>query len=236
MATKQQSETYSQTIGEIVKALRIASGMTPEQLAASAQLSPSFIRKLEGGARGIRRDITLETARKLLSIHLPLDKICFTSGGRRRQDSVYRGLLALQQLAPPIVLIHDGARPYLSRELIERVVEDTRRYGASIPVQPALEATKLVGDSNLVLGDLPRSRVMLAQTPQGFHYTTLLAAYRRADGRQEREYYDDAEVFSAFAGPVHTIPGEAENRKITYPKDLYGPQVPYRPKDLDRTK
>jgi len=171
----------------------------------------------------------LELARQLLAARLPLDKICFTSGGRRRQDSVYSGLLALQKLSPAIVLVHDGARPYLSRELIERVVEDTCRYGASIPVQPALEATKLVGDSNLVLGDLPRSRVMLAQTPQGFHYTTLLAAYRRADARQEREYYDDAEVFSAFAGPVHTIPGEAENRKITYSADLYVPQK----QDLD---
>ena len=60
MATEQESRTYTQTIGEIVKRLRIASGMTPEQLAISAQLSPSFIRKLEGGARGKGRDITLE--------------------------------------------------------------------------------------------------------------------------------------------------------------------------------
>jgi 2-C-methyl-D-erythritol 4-phosphate cytidylyltransferase len=164
----------------------------------------------------------LELARRLLAASLSLDKIRFTSGGRRRQDSVYLGLLALQKLAPPTVLIHDGARPYLSRELIERVADDTRHFGACIPILPALEASKLVGDSGLVLGDLPRSRVMFAQTPQGFCYATLLAAYRRADGRQEREYYDDAEVFSAFAGPVHTIPGEAENRKITFEEDLYG--------------
>ena len=65
MTIAQESGAYLKSIGEIVKTLRVASGMTPEELAASAQLSSSFIRKLEGGARGKGRDITLETAKKL---------------------------------------------------------------------------------------------------------------------------------------------------------------------------
>jgi 2-C-methyl-D-erythritol 4-phosphate cytidylyltransferase len=162
-------------------------------------------------------------AERLLASCLPLEKISFVAGGTRRQDSVHCGLLALKELDPEIVLIHDGARPYLCRELIERVAAMTRRYGACIPVQPALEAAKLVGASGLVVSDLPRSHVMMAQTPQGFRFSPLLAAYARA-GREPggREYFDDAEIYNAFAGPVHTIAGEAGNRKITYPQDLPG--------------
>lgn len=162
-------------------------------------------------------------AERLLAGHLSLEKVRFVAGGPRRQDSVYRGLLALEELDPPIVLVHDGARPHVRRELIEHVAAMTRQYGACIPVHPALEAAKLVGDSGLVVSDLPRSAVMLAQTPQGFHFSSLLAAYRQAgETDREREYVDDAEIFGAFAGPVLTIPGDIRNRKITYPHDLPG--------------
>jgi 2-C-methyl-D-erythritol 4-phosphate cytidylyltransferase len=159
----------------------------------------------------------------LLAAHLPLERVGIVAGGTRRQDSVYRGLLALEDLDPRIVLVHDGARPFIRRELIERVAATARRCGACIPVRPALEATKLVGDSGLVISDLPRHHVMLAQTPQGFHYSALLAAFLRAEEADpEREYVDEAEIFGAHAGPVCTIPGDGQNRKITYPQDLEG--------------
>ena len=102
IATGDEIRTYTQTIGEIVKRLRVASGMTPEQLAVSAQLSPSFIRKLEGGARGRGRDITLETAKKL-------------ADGLGVSPSVFFG----SEVQGPSPLLVPPANPQAARQLLQ---------------------------------------------------------------------------------------------------------------------
>jgi 2-C-methyl-D-erythritol 4-phosphate cytidylyltransferase len=161
----------------------------------------------------------VERARALLAPHLPSAALHFVEGGASRQCSVHLGLEALCDLRPEIVLIHDGARPWVSVELIRRVLEATRLHGACIPVLEPSEAPKLVGSSGLVLADLSRRMVQLAQTPQGFIYERILEAHRRASSGA-RQHLDDAGVYASFWGPVYTVPGEPANRKITYPRDL----------------
>jgi 2-C-methyl-D-erythritol 4-phosphate cytidylyltransferase len=117
------------------------------------------------------------------------------------------------------VLIHDGARPWIDKTLVETVLEATRVWGACIPVTEASEAPKKVGASGLILEDLPRQQIRMAQTPQGFLYSRILDAHNRAT-ENPRLFFDDAEVYAAYAGPVFTVAGSRANRKITYREDL----------------
>jgi 2-C-methyl-D-erythritol 4-phosphate cytidylyltransferase len=149
------------------------------------------------------------------------ERIRFVSGGSSRQESVRLGLEALRERPPEIVLIHDGARPWIDPDLIDKVLEGTRRWGACIPVVDAWEAPKRIGPSGLILEDLPREQCKLAQTPQGFLYQRILRAHRQAEG-SPRQFVDDAEVYAAYGPAVFTIPGQRRNRKITFKEDLSG--------------
>lgn len=161
----------------------------------------------------------IDTVRQMLQAHLPGVTFLLAAGGSSRQQSVRNGLEALREIQPRHVLIHDAARPWVTRALIERVLRAARLYGACIPALEACEAPKLVGPSGLILRDLDRGRVRLAQTPQGFLYAGILEAHRRAS-TGGRHYVDDAEVYARYCGPVFTVSGDPQNRKITYPEDL----------------
>ena len=155
----------------------------------------------------------------LLSPHLDVSRLTLVEGGETRQQSVYRALKALQSDAPAYVLIHDGARPWLSRDLIDRVLESTRCHDASVPVVRVLDAMKELGQNDIIERHVFRERIVCAQTPQGFSFARLLSAHREAS---MRDYHcvDDAEVFAAFEGPVASVLGDVGNRKITYSHDL----------------
>jgi len=157
--------------------------------------------------------------KELLQPLLDIHRIRFVSGGSSRQESVRLGLEALRERPPEIVLIHDGARPWVDGALIRRVIGGTRRWGACIPVLEASEAPKRIGPSGLILEDLPRQQCKLAQTPQGFIYQRILIAHQQAR-KDSRLFIDDAEVYAAFWSAVFTVPGERENRKITFKEDL----------------
>ena len=156
---------------------------------------------------------------QLLQPQIDSERIRFVSGGQSRQESVRLGLESLQEHPPQLVLIHDGARPWVDRALIARVLEGTRKWGACIPVVDAAEAPKRVGPSGLILEDLPREQYKLAQTPQGFLYERILEAHRRAKNNP-RLFIDDAEVYAAYWSGVFTVPGDRRNRKITFKEDL----------------
>jgi 2-C-methyl-D-erythritol 4-phosphate cytidylyltransferase len=159
---------------------------------------------------------------ELLRILGDTTRIHFVAGGESRQESVRLGLEALQEQSPQIVLIHDGARPWVDRPLIGRVLEGARRWGACIPVVDASEAPKRIGPSGLILQDLSREQFKLAQTPQGFLYDRILEAHRRGKNNP-RLFIDDAEVYAAYWSGVFTIPGNRRNRKITFKEDLRNP-------------
>ena len=165
-----------------------------------------------------------EAVRELLAPHLPAPHLPaassrFVEGGPTRQESVHRALESLCDVCPRIVLIHDGARPWVSVSLVRRVLEAMRGHEACIPVLEPTEAPKLIGPSGRILADLSRRQVQLAQTPQGFLFERILEAHRRA-AAGPRLHLDDAEVFAAHCGPVYTVAGDPANRKITWPVDL----------------
>ena len=155
------------------------------------------------------------------------ERVCFVSGGKTRRASVYNALLFLADRKPSHVLIHDGARPWIKRELIEKTIEAAIRYGAAIPALPLVETPKELdsfeGEVKFIKRHLRRENLCAVQTPQGFAFPEILAAHEKAAKREEQEnfeYTDDAEVWGEFAGQVAVIPGDSENRKITYPEDI----------------
>ncbi|MEE8105243.1 MAG: 2-C-methyl-D-erythritol 4-phosphate cytidylyltransferase [Planctomycetota bacterium] len=155
------------------------------------------------------------------------------AGGAERTDSVAAGLAALPDGpgGPEIVLIHDAARPLVSREIVDRIVKGAREAGAVIPVVPVTDTIKRVRDS-VVLDTPDRSELAVVQTPQGFSRSLLERAVAAA-GRNSADTgrnssgtsgagaaTDDASLVEALGEMVQTVPGDPRNLKITRPEDL----------------
>jgi 2-C-methyl-D-erythritol 4-phosphate cytidylyltransferase len=160
-------------------------------------------------------------------------RLLFVPGGKTRRASVHHALSLLEAYDPAYALIHDGARPWVSADLIRRVMAATLRYGAALPLLPLLETPKELvpgpaagpeaGGLFFVKRHLRRAAVGTAQTPQGFRFPEILYAHQKAADRELAEgfeYTDDAEVWGEFCGPVAAVSGSLENRKITFPEDL----------------
>ena len=139
------------------------------------------------------------------------------AGGKERQDSTRCGFKAL----PPceLVLVHDGARPLVSRELIERVVTATRDKGAAVPGLPVQETLKKVAVGGHVLTTVDRQEYATIQTPQGFRYALLAEAL---DEAAKDSFYgtDEAMLIERMGFPVCMVTGERDNIKITAPADM----------------
>jgi 2-C-methyl-D-erythritol 4-phosphate cytidylyltransferase/2-C-methyl-D-erythritol 4-phosphate cytidylyltransferase/2-C-methyl-D-erythritol 2,4-cyclodiphosphate synthase len=150
-------------------------------------------------------------------------RILFASGGASRRASVHGALALLAPDAPAQVLIHDGARPWVDRELIDRTIDAVLVHGAVVPVQPLVETPKEIDREGKIVRHLRRSSVVAAQTPQGFSFPDILRAHEKAEEKERQEgieFTDDAEVWAAFVGIVFTVPGSPGNKKITFPEDL----------------
>ena len=158
-------------------------------------------------------------ASALLEGHLPADRIRFVEGGPTRRESVLNALRELAKDPPDIVLIHDGARPWVTEELIRGVEDAAARTGACIPVTRPTEAVKRVAESGVIMESVPRESLAMAQTPQAFRFSGIFTAHEKAR-TEGRQCADDAELFEAYAGAVSTVPGDAANRKITFAHDL----------------
>ena len=144
--------------------------------------------------------------------------VTVVEGSDTRQKSVYKGLLAVKG-QPDIVLIHDGARPFVSRELILEALEAAREFGASVPGVTPTDTQKEIDSEGFIVRHLKRSSLAAVQTPQCFQFAKLLEAHGRAaaDGR---EYTDDTEIWGEYCGRVRVTRGDIRNIKITYPSDL----------------
>ena len=156
-------------------------------------------------------------------------RVLFAEGGDTRRASVHNALKRLEPYNPAFVLIHDGARPWVSPELIERVIDTAIKFGAVIPALPLLETPKELeddmtgGEPAFIKRHLRRATLCGAQTPQGFKFAEILTAHEKAAGREKNEkieYTDDAEVWGEFIGKVAVIKGSPQNKKITYPEDI----------------
>jgi 2-C-methyl-D-erythritol 4-phosphate cytidylyltransferase len=138
------------------------------------------------------------------------------AGGNERQDSVRAGLAALDD--ETLVLVHDVARPCLTVDLVERLVDCLKQFPAVIPVWPVKETVKSIERNGRVQKTLPRENLYLAQTPQAFQRGLLEDAYQNAMDRRE-DAPDDASLVERLGVDVHTIPGDEANIKVTTPLD-----------------
>ncbi len=140
-------------------------------------------------------------------------------GGRLRQDSVRSGLGAVERECG-IVVVHDGARPFVSPELIDGAVEAARSHRAVITALPAVDTLKEVDSSGVVKITLNREKIWIVQTPQVFCYKDLLQAHQQALEQGWPEVSDDSALLEKLGIPVKVIMGSARNIKITTPDDL----------------
>ena len=141
--------------------------------------------------------------------------VSVVAGGETRQSSVAAGLAALDD-GVEVVLVHDAARPLTPAALIDRVVRAVAPGVGVIPALPVTDTLKRVDGHDRVVDTVERSELVHVQTPQGFPRAELLAAYAAA----ERDYTDDAALFSAAGHEVVVVEGEARGFKITTPWDL----------------
>jgi 2-C-methyl-D-erythritol 4-phosphate cytidylyltransferase/2-C-methyl-D-erythritol 2,4-cyclodiphosphate synthase len=159
---------------------------------------------------------------------LPERVVAVVAGGARRQESVARGVAELDRLdrvgddAPPldrIVLVHDGARPIVTPDLVARVAAAAGEHGAAIPVVPIAETVKRIEDGQ-VTATVDRSSLATAQTPQGFRRSLLRTAYARLDPSGNEEWTDEAALCESCSIAVHVVPGDPSNLKVTLPADV----------------
>lgn len=141
----------------------------------------------------------------------------FVEGGETRQESVKNLLNSLEENSCDIILIHDGARPLVTREMIRHIIEETIKEGACIPVIPIFETIKRV-KQGIVFSTIPREEMAIAQTPQGFKYSILKTAYEKV--KDVEVYTDDASIVEKVGYEVKSVEGDVRNRKITVYDDL----------------
>lgn len=142
-------------------------------------------------------------------------------GGKHRYESVYNGLCSLQEMSPEIVLIQDGARPFLTAKMIDESIEITGQVGASCVAIPAQDTLKESVDGEKIIRTLDRSSVWQAQTPQTFSYRLIHSAYEKLISSNEIEgITDDASVAEAVGHPVSIVCGSSINIKVTHPEDF----------------
>lgn len=150
------------------------------------------------------------------------EKVRLVEGGEHRQQSVANALAAVNASPDDIILVHDAVRPLVDEEIIENVIQGAERHGAAIAGLPAVDTVKQVersADSAIITATVPRERVVLAQTPQGFRFSVLKKAFDEAsaDGFVGT---DEASLVERSGHEVAVVMGSARNLKITTPADL----------------
>lgn len=140
-------------------------------------------------------------------------------GGKERYDSVYAGLCACED--SDYVFIHDGARPFLSNDMIKRGKEAALVYGACVIGMPSKDTIKIADENGMVESTPSRNKVWNIQTPQIFSYTAIREAHEKARQQNMADITDDAMVIERFGNmKIKLVEGSYENIKITTPEDI----------------
>ncbi len=155
---------------------------------------------------------------------LPARVGAVVAGGERRQVSVAAGFAALEDQDPDadddrIILVQDGARPIVDAAMVRSVIAAVADHGAAVPILPIAETVKRI-DGGLVGATVDRDGLGVAQTPQGVRRGLLRAAYARFPPDGEPTFTDEAALLEACRIPVHVVPGDPSNLKVTRPADL----------------
>lgn len=154
----------------------------------------------------------------------------FVEGSSTRQSSVFNGLKEISQNnnelleninlnQKHIVIIHDGARPFISSNTIIESVNAALEFGASVPGITPTDTQKQITQDGFIEKHLERKSLVAVQTPQCFEFEKLFQAHQKAI-LDNKEYTDDTEIWGKYCGNVKVVPGDSNNIKITYPSDL----------------
>lgn len=165
----------------------------------------------------VTREVDLEAVRELIQTAIPKKNVQVVVGGAERQESVYLGLQALSS-DTEWVIIHDGARPFITPELVRKGIAAVKERGAvgiAVPVKDTIKRVK----EGLVVETPPRAELWAMQTPQIFAYDLILKAHHEA---REKGLLatDDCALLEALGQDVQIVPGDYGNIKITTPEDL----------------
>ena len=133
-------------------------------------------------------------------------------GGETRFGSVKN---ALKEVKGDIVLVHDAARPFVTRKIIDDCIESVKKYGSGVCALPATDTTVLA-ENGAIISVPARESVFSVQTPQGFYTKDLLRAYEEARG----EFTDDSGIYAKYVAPPHIFLGDRCNRKLTFREDF----------------
>lgn len=145
-------------------------------------------------------------------------EVIVVAGGAERGDSVRNALAAVPDRAEAI-LVHDAARPLVTRPVLDRVLEVVDRGSGAVAGLPVSDTLKRVAESGAVLETVDRAGLWQAQTPQGFPRGMIVEAYLRALEEGIRAT-DDAALAERYGGPVVVVRGDPRNIKITRPEDV----------------
>jgi 2-C-methyl-D-erythritol 4-phosphate cytidylyltransferase len=189
---------------------------TLRKFAASPEISEIYVALRAGEIAGFRS--RLENEPKDFSRR----KIELVEGGEHRQQSVANAMSKVSAAPDDIVLVHDAVRPFVTSEIIHNVIEAARKHGAAIAGMPAMDTVKQVertAEGAVITATMPRERVVMAQTPQGFLYSVLKKAFDEAttDGFLGT---DEASLVERSGHEVAVVMGSPRNIKITTPADM----------------
>ncbi len=140
------------------------------------------------------------------------------AGGRKRQDSAKKGFNAIKA-GYDLVMVHDGARPFVSPGILQEAVHKTAKYGATLVAVPVKDTIKMVSSQGEIVQTLNRSRLWAAQTPQTFTHSLLKKAFQKA---REDNFCgtDEASLVERIGVGIKIVEGSYDNIKITTPEDL----------------
>ncbi len=155
--------------------------------------------------------------KKVVKKHFNNPKIKFAPPGSTRQKSVFSALNALEPC--DYVLIHDGARPYVSKKIIEHTIEKVQQKRAVVAAVRAVDTIKICDKTGKILSTPNRQNIYCAQTPQVFVYEKILYAHKELQNHPE-PFSDDSAMLEYLGEEVYIIEGDYRNKKITIKEDL----------------
>lgn len=188
---------------------------TLRRLAASPLLSEFWIATREEDVEALAGRVRGENIGRPVRV---------VAGGETRQESVGRALAEISDQVD-LVLVHDAVRPFVTPEMVERVVKEAQSCGAAIVGMPAIDTVKevkrasLPEDAALITATVPRERIVLAQTPQVFSTRLLRQAFAQAE-QDGITASDEAALVERLGHDVHAVLGSERNLKITRPADM----------------
>ena len=189
---------------------------TLRKFAAVEAVSEIWIALRESEIQGFRERLAKDAGDVLKK------KVELVAGGEHRQQSVEHALNAVSAAADDVVLVHDAVRPLVTAEIIHDVIDAAKKHGAALAALPAVDTVKQVertAEGAIVKATIPRAGVVLAQTPQGFHYSVIKKAFDEAaaDGFMGT---DEASLVERSGHEVVVVMGSPRNIKITNPGDM----------------